>query len=71
MAKYTVIFQRKTSDFPYFHYCEVSSVERYLETNGIEEDEILFIFKGWPRRVLLYYWNEDIGSSIPAPAERR
>jgi len=54
--KYTVIFKREEMEMPYSLYCEPVggvSLEEDLLSQGVVEDDVQFIFEGWPRRLSL------------------
>lgn len=54
--KFTVVFKREEMEIPYSLYCEPTAgntLEEALKSTGIKEDDIQFIFEGWPRRFSL------------------
>jgi len=54
--KYTVVFKREEMEMPYSLYCESIvgiSLEETLLSQGVVEDDVQFIFEGWPRRLSL------------------
>lgn len=54
--KFTVIFMGEGMEMPYSLYCEPTAgntLEEALKSAGVKEDDIQFIFEGWPRRFSL------------------